>query len=60
MYLQVEIFTGADPAELQSGVNGWLKERKTARSDIEGIVQSVGPDGRIVLTILYIHHDRLR
>ena len=54
MNLQVEIFTGTDPAELQRNVNGWLKERKFSRADVQETMQSVGPDGRIVLTMLYI------
>lgn len=52
MNLQAEIFTGSDPAELQSAVNAWLEREKITEIDIVDLAQSIGSDGKIVLTIL--------
>lgn len=52
MILELEIFTGTDPAEVQAAVNAWLSREKITDVDIIKYAQSVGPDGRIVISIL--------
>ncbi len=56
MNLELEIFTGTDPAEVQIAVNAWLAREKVSDIDISAFAQSVGPDGKIVISILRKTH----
>ena len=58
MILELEIFTGTDPAEVQAAVNAWLAREKVSDINLLRFTQSVGPDGRIVISILRKVHQK--